>query len=93
MPDKQFNIINESDKKTPKVSPLQATYAAIFSSQAGQLVLEDILMYSGVVSINNPGDATTMAFNEGRRAIGLYILKQIGHITWDTLQGASRKKK
>jgi len=83
MADKEFNIINEGEKKTPKRTSLQANYAAIFSSLAGAEVLFDILGYAGVESINNATEAVTMAKFEGRRAVGLYILHQIG--SWKPL--------
>ena len=79
MPNQKINIIDVSDEdKKPKRTALQVNYAAIFSSQAGAEVLFDILGYAGVESINNATEAITMAKFEGRRAVGLFILHQIG---------------
>lgn len=80
MPDQnKIKIIDVSeDNKKPKRTELQANFAKIFSSQAGAEVLFDILGYAGVESINNATEAVTMAKFEGRRAVGLYILHQIG---------------
>lgn len=75
----KINIVDVSDDdKKPKRTALQANFAKIFSSQAGAEVLFDILGYAGVESINNAPDAYKMAVFEGRRAVGLYILHQIG---------------
>lgn len=59
---------------------LARDYQVVFSSEAGQRVLLDLLRRTGVMlATYDPSDATpaAMQHREGQRAVGLYLVRQV----------------
>ncbi len=52
---------------------LKGLYRAVFGSHAGEEVLGDIYKKSGLMQSSFAGTPQEIAFNEGKRYIGLYI--------------------
>ena len=65
-------------KKEKKQVKLIRTYQRLFNSDEGKQVLYDLLRRSNVLSTSFNGmDYLSMAYNEGRRSLMLYILSRI----------------
>lgn len=67
-----------SEKKERKQVALVRKYQKIFNSGDGKKVLYDLIRRANVLCTSFAGmDHATMAYNEGRRSLILYILSQI----------------
>jgi hypothetical protein len=67
-----------TEKKEKKQVKLIRIYQRIFNSDEGKQVLYDLMRRSNTLSSSFNGmDYLTMAYNEGRRSIILYILSMI----------------
>ncbi|WP_341758138.1 hypothetical protein [Candidatus Tisiphia endosymbiont of Ditula angustiorana] len=55
---------------------LKSIYLQIFSGEDGRIVLEDLAQLSGVYRSNFLQESNYTAFNEGMRALFLYICSQ-----------------
>jgi hypothetical protein len=49
-------------------------YKHVFASDAGKRVLHDLEVFCGLQADGFDPDASTMAYNCGRRSVGVYIL-------------------
>ena len=59
-----------------KPSPIEQDYQNLFRTEVGERVLRDLMNKSCIWSTTIvPGDALSMAFNEGRRAVVLDIME------------------
>ena len=59
-----------------KPDPVELDYQNLFRTEVGERVLRDLMLKSCIWSTTIvPGDALSMAFNEGRRAVVLDILE------------------
>lgn len=59
--------------ENPNIAKLKVDYEALFSSDVGQRVLEDILLSCGVKKSYFSNDALEMARSAGRQEVGLHI--------------------
>ena len=67
-----------TEKKEKRQVKLIRTYQHIFNSDEGKKVLYDLVRRSNTLSTSFTGmDYLTMAHNEGRRSLMLYILSMI----------------
>ena len=82
--------VNPPDKGAT-ISDLEKAYESVFSGMGGVMVLTDLLTTCGAFSVNQPIDPLLMAFNEGRRAIGLHILKMRGSLTYKEMEVSCQK--
>jgi hypothetical protein len=57
-----------------KQKEFEKDLATVMATAAGRRVLSDIVSLTGVNAISNPESPTKMAFQEGRRSIGLTIM-------------------
>lgn len=58
--------------------PLEQDYRTVFTTEAGERVLRDLMNHSFIWGTTFSSCAITMANNEGRRDNVLYILRKIG---------------
>lgn len=53
-------------------------YKAVFTSAQGDIVLRDLMIQCGLLSVSHvSGDSHDTAFNEGKRAVVLFILERL----------------
>lgn len=56
-----------------RLEQIKTDYENIFSQEAGQRVLKDIMLSCLVDKSTFSSDSLVMAFNEGKREVGLHI--------------------
>lgn len=56
-----------------RLEQIKTDYENIFSQEAGQRVLKDIMLSCMVDKSTFSSDSLVMAFNEGKREVGLHI--------------------
>ena len=60
-----------------RLEALLRAYEAVFDSPEGRLVEADLLFESGLMEVSHaPGDPYDTAFQEGRRSMGLHLLRR-----------------
>ena len=65
------------DEKLKKTSTLIQSYKTVFSGPDGKDVLDDLLNHCHFKQSTYNGDANDTFFNEGERAVALYILTKL----------------
>ena len=70
---------------------LLASYREVFGSSAGEVVLNDLSIAVHMMRTTHDPNPTTAAFNEGKRATLLYILKMLRTQPEDTQTLADRE--
>ena len=79
---------NQVDEQRQKV--IQA-YNELFRSENGRIVLEDLMQHTGVLTDGfSPESAYMMAYNEGQRSVGLYLLHTL-QMSWTDLIDNNRQ--
>src|SRR5574337_1123838 len=79
-PRKVFNPIEllvEEVRDLKRKLKLYQNYMAVFESEAGQLVLHDLLTASGMFQPSQRENPHQTAYYEGRRSIGLHLLSRL----------------
>lgn len=72
-----FELLSDELKSLKDRLRLYQSYQAVFESEAGKLVLHDLLTASGTFSVSQRENPHTTAFNEGRRSVGLHLLARL----------------
>ncbi len=69
----------KDDKRLEKAMAVNNAYKRTFATDEGQIVLEDLMLATGVISGSSfaPGDPYQTAFNEGRREVVNRIIESI----------------
>lgn len=69
----------EENERTRKAKRVNTAYKKVFSSEHGQIVLEDLMLSAGIISGSSyvPGDPHQTSFNEGRREVVNRIIESI----------------
>jgi len=71
--------LTKSSDKERKQKKLNTAYKRVFSSEHGEIVLEDLMLSAGIISGSSyvQGDSHQTSFNEGRREIVNRIIETI----------------
>jgi len=57
---------------------INRAYHELFNSAAGQIVLNDLMVKSGILEVSHsPGDPYQTAFNDGRKSVALSVLAEL----------------
>lgn len=57
---------------------LASAYQSVYASPDGAAVINDILREAGILSVSHvEGDPGTSAFNDGKRALALYVVQRL----------------
>jgi len=76
-----------------KQRQLIQAYNELFKSENGRIVLEDLMQHTGVLTDGfSPESAYMMAYNEGQRSVGLYILHML-QMSWTDLIDNNRQSR
>ncbi len=70
---------------------LRAAYRAVFESDQGKVVLNDLSIVTNFMRTTHNSNPTDAAFNEGKRAAFSYILKMLRKQPEDTQTLADRE--
>jgi hypothetical protein len=64
-------------RKKQKLEVLLEDYKVVFSSEAGQRVLYDLMNFSSMLSTTYQGNVNDMVYSEGSRSVVLHILNKL----------------
>lgn len=73
------NKVDDLEARTRQAKRVNTAYKKTFSSEYGQIVLQDLMLAAGIISGSSfvPGDPHQTSFNEGRREIVNRIIESI----------------